>query len=183
LGRVAELLLDQRDDLGRVGVGDDDQGGVRGDVPLAVVVAEVGLGYRVDRLLGADGDALTVERARGDVFEYVETGALAAGQTAAALFLDDLALGVDLLGQQRQTVEHVGEERHTLGQRVGLRVGQRELVGGLIEAGEGVLVSPELHAERLKERHDRTGREVLGAVEGEVFEVVRQPALPVGLVQ
>ena len=54
-----------------------------------------------------------------------------------------------------------------------------EHVDGLVEAGVGVDVGAEAHAERLDERHELLLGKVLGAVEGHVLDEVREPALVV----
>ena len=61
----------------------------------------------------------------------------------------------------------------------GLRGRNLQFVDGLVEAGVGVDVRAEPHAERLHERDDVLLREVARAIEGHVLDEVRQPALVV----
>jgi hypothetical protein len=109
--------------------------------------------------------------------------ALLRAQAASLLLQDDLPLLVDLRREQREPRADVGEEREGLLERLGLVVGHLERVRRLVEAREGVLVASERQTHALEEGDHRAGREVLGAVEGHVLEVVRDPALLVGLVE
>ena len=86
-----------------------------------------------------------------------------------------MALAVDRRRVQAQAQGDVGHEQHALGEQVAVGAGQRELIGRLVEAGEGVLVTAEGEAERLEERHHRTGRKIRRAIERHVLEVVREP--------
>src|SRR5262249_43204039 len=61
--------------------------------------------------------------------------------------------------------------------------GKGELIRGLVEAREGVLIAPEGEPERLEERNDGARGEVGAAVEGHVLEVVGEALRGIGLVE
>jgi hypothetical protein len=179
----AELALDAGAHVHGVGVTDDDQRHVGGDVPATVVLPEVGRRHGADRRLGADGQAAPQRRFRRDALEHVVVHALSRALPRALFLEDDLALAVDLVRRQVQAAGDIGHEQQRLVQD--LRPGGRhhDLVRRLVEARERVLIAPEGEAEGLEERHQRSRREVGGAVERQVLQVVGEPAGGVGLVQ
>jgi hypothetical protein len=183
LRKVAEVLLDHRLDVLGIGVGDNHHRRIGCAVPGAVVVLEILLGHAADGLLGADGKTHAEQRPGGHLLEHLILRALTPGEAAPTLLLDDLTLFLDLIRKERESPDNIAEELHALTQRLGLGIGKRELVRGLVEAGEGVLVATEGHAQRLEERDEGAGREVRRTVERHVLQVVRDAALAVGLIE
>lgn len=77
----------------------------------------------------------------------------------------------------------VGEHAKTLGEGLGLGVGQVEHVDGAVEAGVGVGIAAEVHAQALEKLDEGAGRVVGAAIEGHVLQEVGEAALALGLVE
>ncbi len=139
--------------------------------------------HRLDGRLDADGEAPAQRRLGGQLLEDLVLHALLGARAGALLLEDDLALAVDLGGLQAQARGHVRHEQHPLVENVPAPAGQGELIRGLVEAREGVLIAPEGEPERLEEGNDGARGEIGAAVEGHVLEIVGEALGGVGLVE
>ncbi len=171
------MLLDEGLDLGPVEIPDGDDGHEIGAVPGPVVFLQGVVGEALDDLLLAVGEALGVAGALEEDGELLVTDARL-GALAEPPFLDDDApLLVDGLGLEGQVVGPVlHDEEGVPEDGLGIRR-DLEHVDRLVEAGEGVEVGAEAHADRLHEFDELLLREVGRAVEGQVLDDVGQPAL------
>ena len=107
LGRATKCFLNDLDHFAGIGVGHNHDRGIGGAIPLAVIILEILLSYAVNRRLRSDRVALAVQRTGRDALHDVITGALTRGQTAAALLLNNLALGVNFFWRERKLIHHI----------------------------------------------------------------------------
>ena len=180
---AAELLLDDIGNHHRIRVADHDDRHIARHVPAGVVVAEIVGAHRLDRLLDADGQAAAESRFGSELLEDLVLHALLGARARALLLEDDLALAVDLGGQQAHAQADVRHVEHALLDALAAAAGQGQLIGGLVKAREGVLVATEGQPERLEEGNDGARREVGRPVERHVLEVVREAPRRFGLVE
>src|SRR5262249_38671221 len=148
-----------------------------------VVVAEVVGPYRLDGGLDADGQAPAQGGLGGEALEDLILHALLGARPRALLFEDDLPLAVDLGGQEGHGEGDIGNVGQSLFHALAAAAGKGKLVGRLVEAREGILVTAEGETERLEEGNHRPRGEVGGAVERHVLEVVGEPARGLCLVE
>ena len=176
-----EVLLDELLDAAPVEVADGDDGHQVRAVPGPVVALQGLVGEGLDDLFLADGQALGVARAPQQDRE-LRVAHPGVGPPVEAPFLDDDA--ALLLDGRRVEAQPVGpileDEERRLQDGRGVR-GHLEHVDRLVEAGEGVEVGPEAHADGLHEIDELLAREVPGAVEGQVLDHVGQAPLVVVL--
>ena len=172
-----EVLLDEGLDLGPVEIPDGDDGHEIGAVPGPVVALQGVVGEALDDLLLAVGEALGVAGALEEDGELLVPDARLGALAQAPLLDDDAPLLVDGLGLEGQVVGPVLHDQERVPEDgLGIRR-DLEHVDRLVEAGEGVEVGTEAHADRLHEFDELLLREVGRAVECQVLDDVGQPAL------
>ena len=121
--------------------------------------------------------ALCVPRAPQDHRELLVLNTRAGATTHPPLFDDYASFLINLLGIQCESVRPVFQDLERGGYHLG-RVGwDLKHVPGLVEAGRGVQVRAHPHADRLHELNQLLLLEVLGPVEGHMFEKVGEPKL------
>ena len=180
LGDGAEDVLDLGFDFVHVDVADHHDALVVRAVPFLIVVAQHLVREVVHDLHQADRQALAIFVVvridhRQDLLVETHLGVLA----AAPLFVDHAALAVDVSRVEQQAVGPVVEDP-----QAGVH-GARDLghghvvdvIDGFVDAGIGVQVGAELHADALAILHHAIAREMLRTVETHMFEEVRQTAL------
>src|SRR3989338_2780320 len=182
LGAGSEVTMDQSGNQVRVQVAHSDQRHVARDIPVRVVLPEVLWGDGLDALLGSDGESPSERCLVREPFVDVLLCALLGARARALFFQDNLPLALDLVRNEAQTHGHVGEVEQAFVDGLGLGIGQGELIRGLLETREGILVAAEGNSKRLEEGDQGAGREVGRAVEGHVLEVMGEAAGRVGLV-
>ena len=178
VGHGAEELLDLGLGLVDIHVTDHDDTLVGGMVPLLVVVAQF-LGLEVvDDRHQSDGVSFSVLRTRVELGEVALEHAAAGRGAQAPLLVDDTALLVYLLGLQQQTVCPVAQDEQA---RVECALACRghvaDAIDRLVDAGVGIQVASELHADLLAVGYHFVALEVVGAVEAHVFQKVGETAL------
>ena len=176
---VLNLLFDAID----IDVAHHDDGLQVGAIPLLVVVTQILVGKVVDHVHRTNGQAVLVLRATIDdglclFHEPLHGHARAAG---APLLVDDAALLVDfLVAEQKRVAPVVEDEQAGVGHAGLVDRSGGDVVDRLVDTGVGVEVGTELDALALAPLPQAallsTG-EVLGAVEGHVFEKVGKSSL------
>ena len=155
---------------------DDDALEVR-TIPFVVVGAQGVIRALVDDLHQSDGEAAAVAAVGHQFLEVLHEDAREARVAHAPFAVDDAALLVDLLAVEREVVAPVVEDKQT-GVDGSLACGYVvNIVDGLLDAGVGVELSAELHADALEVLDERAVGEVCGAIEAHVFEEVCEAAL------
>ena len=180
IGRAAEAtesLPDHRLHVGGFKVADRNDRHQIGPVPVLVEALQH---------LGGSGfqdSGITDRKPLGVVRSVKDHGKLLVldpglGTPPAPPFLDDhAALLVYLFGIEEEGARPVHEDLECGRQHLGVVHRDPKHVHGLVEARVGVDVRPELHPDRLEVVHERLLLEVLRAVEGHVFNEMRQPEL------
>ena len=180
LREAAEMPLDRcRDRLGADVAGDHDHGPL-GRVPVAIEGPELLARRGADHALEADRLALRIERAGQQEVEHRLGRATGRRVAEALLAQDDAALGLDLVGGQRQPASDLAQDADALVDQCCVVARQVQLVHGLVEAGPRIGVRTKGQARALQERHELTRRQVLRALEGHVLEEMGEAALRLG---
>ena len=183
-GDGGEELLDFPLHLVHVDVAHDDDGLQVGPIPLIIIVAQVLIGEVVYDIHRTDGHTVLILRALVDLRHGLLHESLhgASGTTCAPLLVDDATLLVYLGILEQQVMAPVVEHQQAgVDDTLTLQRSRTDVIDGLLNAGIGIEVGAELHADGLTPGHDAQALalagEVLRAVEGHVLQEVGQSAL------
>ena len=158
----------------------NDQRLVVRTVPLLVVSLQEGTLEVVDDFHQTDGHAMTVFRVGVQLRQVALQHTLRGTGTQAPLFVDDATLLLYLLLFQQQTVSPVIENQQTgVDDALTGRRNITYIIHRLVNAGVGIQVRSELHADALTPAQQLVALEVLAAVESHVLQEVGQSALVV----
>ena len=167
-----------------VEIADDEERLHVGAVPAVVEITELLVVEAAEALFTADDVAGRVARIAVKIGPEFLIGPPACVLTGAELLDDDTALVVNLVAVERDVVRPVVENEQ--GGVDDAFAGDRHVghvVAGHLLCGEGVQVGTEFHADALQVVNHVLAREVLGPVEGHVFEEVCESLLGVLLLQ
>ena len=173
-----DLLLDGID----VDVAHDNHRLIVGTVPLVIESLQVVVREVLQTVQITDQVTVLILRSAAHGLYHVD-GRTPRGTVARTQLLhNDTALGVDLLGLQRNEVRPVVQHQQ---RRVYHALALNGHIGHVIlrkvPRGEGVEVGAELDADLFEILRQRLVGEILSAVEGHVLEEVRQPLLRIVL--
>ena len=159
-------------------VAHDDDGLVVRAVPLLIIVGQLLTLKVIHDGHQSDGQSFAVFRAGVHLRKAACLHALLRSLAHAPLVVHDVSLLDDFVFFEQQPVRPVlQDEQAGVDGRSALRGHVAHAVDGLVDAGVGIQVTAELHAERACEVDDAVAGEVLRAVEGHVLEEVGQSAL------
>ena len=176
-GNAGEVLLDERFRLGDRDVTDDDHGHVVRAIPRLVKL-EQPLAWRgLEHLGQSDRQPLRVARSLEDHRQLLVRQSRSRPEAAAPFFENNAALLLDFGGQERDAGREIAQHQHAAIDIPGPIGRHLQHVDGFVEGRRGVDVRAEARADRLEERHQLAGLEVLGAVKSHVLEEVRKPSL------
>ena len=179
--QAGEPLADRLLHLGGVEVADGDDRLEVGPIPVAVEPRDLAVREAFEHLHRADRDALGVPRALEQDRELLVLHPGARAAPPAPLLDHDAALLVDLLAVERDAAGPVLQDLEAALEDLGVVGRDLQHVDGLVEAGVGVEVGPEAHADAFEVVDQLVAGEAAGAVEGHVLDEVGEAALGVVL--
>ena len=163
-----------------VQIADDDDRLVVGAVPFLVEALQRVVLEALQPVEVTDQVAVLVARALAQSLQQLHRRTPRSAVARAQLLHDDAALGVDLLGPERDEVRPVVQDQHgRVDDSLARGRDVRNVVNRLVPARTGVEVVAEFHADGLQVLDELFSGEVLRAVEGHVFEEVGQTLLVV----
>ena len=165
-----------------VDVTDHDDRLIIGAVPLVVEVLQLLVVEALQSVEVADQVAVLVFCVLTERLKHLHGRTPRRAVAGAQLLHDDAALGVDLLRFERDEVRPVVQDQQGAVDDAFARSGDvLHHVGRLVPAGAGIEVGAEFHAYFFEILRQHLAGEVLGAVEGHVFEEVGETLLGIVL--
>ena len=184
LRNLRKELFDFLLDLVHVDVADNDNSLKVRAIPLLIIVAQILVGEVIDDFHRADGQAILVFRTFVDARHHVFRHSLHRHSCAsrAPFLVDNTAFLVDFLVFEQNVVAPVVQHEQTrVEDSLALQRHGTHMIDRLIDTRIGVQIGTELHADALAPGHDAKplslSGEVFRAVEGHVFQKMRQSAL------
>jgi hypothetical protein len=163
----AECLLGELPHIVGLDIAGNHQDGVIRRVEASVKRQRILAIERLDFVLPADnGNAVRMVGVERGHHLLLQDAAGIVVDAGAALFEDDLALGVDVLLGEAKIGHAVGFHRHHLGQAI---LGHALEIGGHVVIGEGVVLAAVLG----DDLGEHAGGHEIGALEHQMFEEVR----------
>ena len=182
LGNLREHCLDLLLHLIHVDITNHDDSLVVGTIPLLIVRLQERTLEIVDNLHQTNRHAMTVLRAGIELRQVTLQHTHLGRGTQTPLLMDDTTLLLDLLLFKQQTIGPVPKYHQTRVDDAFARRGYiTYIIDRLVNAGIGIQVCTELHADALTPAQQLVALEMLRAVEGHMLQEVRQTTLVVVL--